>query len=76
MANPIGKDRKIISGESGAVTLGITALLLEKKELEDIKEDMKLNENSIILLFSTEGDTDPEVYKSIIENRQNIEPEK
>ena len=75
-AAPTGDDRRIVSGESGAVTLGLTVLLLEKKELEEIRKDMKLDENSIILLFSTEGDTDPEIYKNIIENKQNIEPER
>lgn len=75
-ATPLGDDKKIISGESGAVTLGIITLLLEKKELEKIKKDINLDENSIILLFNTEGDTDPEIYKKIIENKQNIEPER
>ena len=66
LANPIGDDKKVISGESGAVGLGLISLLLEKEELKTLKEKLHLNENSIIICFSTEGDTDPEQYEAII----------
>lgn len=65
-AAPIGDDKKVISGESGAVGLGLISLLLEKEELKTLKEKLHLNENSIIICFSTEGDTDPEQYEAII----------
>ena len=37
-----------------------------KEDVEDIKEKLKLDENSKVLFFSTEGDTDKESYKSIV----------
>ncbi len=66
LGNPIDKDQCIISGESGAVTLGTLFELLSNKEFEKIKEDINLNSNSRVLLISTEGDTDPEVYRDIV----------
>lgn len=66
LAAPVGSDKKVISGESGAVGLGLLTLLLEKDELHILKDKLKLNEKSVIICFSTEGDTDPEHYKAII----------
>lgn len=66
LAAPIGSDKKVISGESGAVGLGLLAMLLERNELKILKDKLKLNEKSVIICFSTEGDTDPEHYKKII----------
>ncbi|MDY6597150.1 diaminopropionate ammonia-lyase, partial [Clostridioides difficile] len=34
--------------------------------LADLRKDLKLDENSRILLISTEGDTDPDKYRSIV----------
>lgn len=66
LAAPLGNDKKVISGESGAVGLGLLALLLEREELKILKDKLKLNENSVIICFSTEGDTDPKQYQAII----------
>ena len=66
LAAPLGNDKKVISGESGAVGLGLLALLLEKEEFKELKDKLKLNKNSVIICFSTEGDTDPEKYEAII----------
>jgi len=68
MGNPIGNDKKIISGESGAVTLGLVTEIMSNKELEWLKKELKLDENSRILCFSTEGDTDKENYRDIVWN--------
>ena len=56
----------MISGESGAVTTGLLFELMTNPEYAEMKKDLKLDENSKILLFSTEGDTDPEVYRDIV----------
>ena len=66
-AHPQKGDPKIISGESGAVTAGLTDLLLREKELIEIRKRLHLNENSVVLLFNTEGDTDPENYRSVVQ---------
>lgn len=57
-------DSHIISGESGAVTAGLLYYL--KTGFPDYCSLLSLDENSKILLISTEGDTDPDVYNKII----------
>jgi diaminopropionate ammonia-lyase len=71
LANPTGSDRKVVSGESGAVGLGLVSLLLEREELKELKNKLQLDEHSVILCFSTEGDTDPEDYKKVVDDGKN-----
>jgi diaminopropionate ammonia-lyase len=66
LGNPLGTDDRIISGESGAVTAGLLAFLLENEGLQSTKESLGLDKDSHILLISTEGDTDPKKYRSIV----------
>ena len=66
LGNPIGEDEKIVSGESGAVGIGLLSILMQKKHAESIKKQLKLDKNSIVLLFSTEGATDPINYRNIL----------
>ncbi len=66
LAAPIKGDRPVTSGESGAVTFGLLAAIMTMPELADLKEALQLNEQSRVLLFSTEGDTDPDRYKAIV----------
>lgn len=62
-AAPVGTDRPIISGESGAVTYGLLLSILETKELREL---FGLRSDSVVLLINTEGDTDPEGYARIV----------
>lgn len=66
LGNPLGDDPRVISGESGAVTLGLLFVLMTDPDLEAAKSKLGLNKDSRILLFSTEGDTDPDSYRSIV----------
>lgn len=66
LGNPLRGDKKIISGESGAVTLGLLYEIMKNAKYKDLKESLQLDENSKVLLFSTEGDTDPDKYKKIV----------
>lgn len=66
LASPIKGDPQVISGESGAVGLGLVSLLMQREKLKSMKEILKLNKDSKVLLISTEGDTDPEDYKKIV----------
>ena len=66
LGNPLPNDRRIISGESGAVTLGVTVQALQDEDLTWLKEMLGLNAQSQILLFSTEGDTDRKRYEKIV----------
>ncbi|EET87426.1 diaminopropionate ammonia-lyase [Clostridium carboxidivorans P7] len=67
LGNPLKGDNKIISGESGAVTTGLLSILSETK-YKDLRETLKLDKNSKVLLISTEGDTDPQIYRNIVWN--------
>ncbi|WP_236894534.1 diaminopropionate ammonia-lyase [Clostridium beijerinckii] len=66
LGNPLKGDTGIISGESGAVTTGALYEIMTNDEYKDLKEALELDENSKVLLFSTEGDTDPEKYREIV----------
>ncbi|GIM29257.1 PLP-dependent lyase/thiolase [Clostridium polyendosporum] len=73
LANPLENDEKVISGESGAVGTGFISLIMQRKELTEIKEKLALNQNSTVILFSTEGATDPVNYRSVVwDGKYNI----
>ncbi|MDL2248334.1 diaminopropionate ammonia-lyase [Tyzzerella sp. OttesenSCG-928-J15] len=66
LAAPKAGDKAIISGESGAATLGLAANVLLREDLGWMKEKLQLNENSRLLFISTEGDTDKENYRDVV----------
>lgn len=66
LAAPIKGDPAVISGESGAVGMGLIATIMTDPDYAELKNALELNENSKVLLFSTEGDTDPDKYKKIV----------
>ena len=69
---PVKGDPQVVSGESGAVGMGLVATLMTDPEYKELKEAIGLDENSVVLMFSTEGDTDPENYKAIVWNGKNV----
>jgi len=66
LGNPVGDDSRIISGESGAATLGFVAELMLNEQLSGLRRELGLDENSRVLCISTEGDTDKENYRKIV----------
>jgi len=66
LGNPLQGDDRVISGESGAVTLGLLTLVLGQESSRHIAGALRLNETSKVLLLSTEGDTDPDMYRKIV----------
>ena len=70
LGNPLKGDEKVTSGESGAVTTGLLYEIMTNEDYKDLKEALELDENSRVLLFSTEGDTDPENYREIVWNSE------
>ena len=66
LAAPFKGDPQVISGESGAVPTGLLASIMEMEEYKDLKDYLQLDENSRVLVFSTEGDTDPDRFKEIV----------
>jgi len=63
---PVKGDPRVISGESGAVGMGLIAALMEDGEYRELREAIGLDRFSKVLMFSTEGDTDPEKYRRIL----------
>ena len=66
LGNPAGSDPRVISGESGAATLGFVASVLMDEQLSELKQLLEIDENSKILCISTEGATDQEGYRRIV----------
>lgn len=64
LGRPHPGDPAVVSGESGAVTAGLLARLAQSP----LRQDLGLGEDSVVLLFSTEGDTDPEHYRQVLRN--------
>lgn len=54
-------DEGVVAGECGGIGTGLLLNLTE-----EMKRRLGIDENSVILLFSTEGDTDPESYERIV----------
>lgn len=66
LAAPLKGDRQVISGESGAATFGALAEIMTNDAYKELREALGLNKDSRVLLFSTEGDTDPIRWKNIV----------
>ncbi len=71
LGNPLPGDQRVVSGESGAATLGFVAEVLQNESLDWLREELQLDKHSRILCFSTEGDTDKENYRRIVWDGQN-----
>lgn len=63
---PVRGDPKVISGESGAVGMGLAAALMETDEYKDLRDVIGLDRNSQVLMFSTEGNTDPMKFRKVL----------
>lgn len=66
LANPLGSDARIISGESGAAPFGVISKVLTDPALAEVKETLQLDENSVLLFISTEGDTDKKNFQDVV----------
>ncbi|MDO8694215.1 MAG: diaminopropionate ammonia-lyase [Sheuella sp.] len=63
LANPIGDDPKIVSGETGSTGLG---LLMAAHENTVAWNTLGLGPESRVLMIGSEGDTDPTIYKQVV----------
>lgn len=63
---PVKGDPVVISGESGAVGMGLIAALMENDEYQDLRQAIGLDRFSQVLLFSTEGNTDPMKFRKVL----------
>ena len=66
LAAPIKGDTPVTSGESGAAPFGALVSIMTDPEYAPLKEALGLGTDSSVLLFSTEGNTDPERYRNIV----------
>lgn len=66
---PQSGDMRIVSGESGAVTAGVLAALMQDPELAQLRNELGLDENSRVLLISTEGATDKVNYLKVLSGK-------
>ena len=65
LGNPLKRDKRIISGNQERWESACFSLLMEYPSLQKIREELKLDKDSVVLLFSTEGDNRPENYRKI-----------
>ena len=66
LSAPVKGDPRVISGESGAVGMGVLSALMREDRYRALREELGLDRHSRVLLFSTEGNTDPEKYRRIV----------
>lgn len=66
LAVPVKGDPTVISGESGAVGMGLIAELMENDWYRELRESIGLDRFSQVLMFSTEGNTDPLKFRKVI----------
>lgn len=66
LSSPLGGDPRVISGESGAAGFGLVYEVMTDSRLADLRDKLQLTSDSVLLFFSTEGDTDRENYKRIV----------
>lgn len=63
LARPLANDPAIVGGESAVA--GMAALIGAAND-PTVKESLGLNSSSRVLLFGTEGNTDPEIYEQVM----------
>ncbi|MBP6015245.1 MAG: diaminopropionate ammonia-lyase [Candidatus Promineofilum sp.] len=63
---PLKGDPLVISGESGAVTLGALTFIMGYSGAAALREQLRLDEKSRVLLINTEGNTDPNYFRNVV----------
>lgn len=63
---PVKGDTPVTSGESGAVGMGLVATVMTDPNYKELKDQLGLTSQSDVLMFSTEGNTDPDNYRKIL----------
>lgn len=63
---PLAGDPFVVSGESGAATLGALMFIMQRPELAPLREYLKLDRDSEVLLINTEGNTDPDDFRKVV----------
>lgn len=66
LGNPLNNDPRIISGESGAVGLGVLAAVHHHPQRNALMDKLALDKDAVVLVISTEGDTDMKHYRDVV----------
>ena len=66
LGNPLDGDPRIVSGESGASTMGLLLALACQESSAPLRDALGLDGDSRCLLISTEGDTDRVNYRKVV----------
>ena len=66
LGSPVQGDPQVVSGESGAAAFGCVSEIMRDPKYADVRKKLGLNQDSRVLFFSAEGDTDQENYRSIV----------
>jgi len=69
---PFKNDAQVFAGESGAAGLGGLLALCNDESLEEVKEKIGLNNDSRVLVFNTEGVTDPDSFDELISHEIEV----
>jgi diaminopropionate ammonia-lyase len=64
LGNPLDGDNRVVSGESGAIGTGFVDCLMRNEP--GMAGSIGLGSDSVVLVFSTEGDTDTRNYRDIV----------
>ena len=73
---PVLGDDRVISGESGPIGIGVLDLIANDPNFLELKESLGLNHKSVVLLFNTEGNTDPVNFRKIVWYGKHLKPKK
>jgi diaminopropionate ammonia-lyase len=63
---PLAGDPFIVSGESGAVTLGALTFIMQLPELAPLRDKLELGSDSHVLLINSERNTDPDDFRRVV----------
>ncbi|WP_263081801.1 diaminopropionate ammonia-lyase [Endozoicomonas sp. Mp262] len=66
LGNPLKGDPAVTGGESGAINVGLLYLLATLPEAQAAAESIGLNKDSVVMIFNTEGNTNPEHYRKVV----------
>lgn len=63
---PLKGDPFVVSGESGAVTLGALSYIMEYEGAAELRKRLRLDKSAQVLLINTEGNTDPDYFRRVV----------
>jgi diaminopropionate ammonia-lyase len=74
LACPMKGDELIASAPSGACGLASLLAVLQREELAPVREACRIGRSSRVLVINTEGITDPELHRQLLENGLSVDP--